>query len=123
MGKIQGWELNSDFLVALLVVAGYSVHDTIVVYDRIRESLKMNSLKKNKIGQESLGIIINTSIHQTLLRSLNTALTTLFPLIALYFVGPSSIKVLASSMIIGIIVGTYSSIFIASPLLYDWSKN
>jgi len=123
MGKIQGWELNSDFLVALLVVAGYSVHDTIVVYDRIRESLKMNSLKKNKIGQESLGIIINTSIHQTLLRSLNTALTTLFPLIALYIIGPSSITVLASAMMVGIIVGTYSSIFIASPLLYDWSKN
>ena len=123
MGKIQGWELNSDFLVALLVVAGYSVHDTIVVYDRIRENLKLNALQTNKGERITIAELINKSIHQTLLRSLNTALTTLFPLIALYFVGPSSIKVLASSMIIGIIVGTYSSIFIASALLYDWSKN
>ena len=123
MGKIKGWELNSDFLVALLVVAGYSVHDTIVVYDRIRENLKLNALKSNKGEKLNLAELINLSIHQTLLRSLNTSLTTLFPLIALYFVGPNSIKVLASAMIVGIIVGTYSSIFIASPLLYDWSKH
>lgn len=120
MGKIQGWELNSDFLVALLVVAGYSVHDTIVVYDRIRENLKLNALQTNKGERITIAELINKSIHQTLLRSLNTALTTLFPLIALYFAGPNSIKVLASAMIVGIIVGTYSSIFIASPLLYDW---
>ena len=123
MGKIQGWELNSDFLVALLVVAGYSVHDTIVVYDRIRENLKLNALQTNKGERITIAELINKSIHQTLLRSLNTALTTLFPLIALYIIGPSSITVLASAMMVGIIVGTYSSIFIASPLLYDWSKN
>jgi preprotein translocase subunit SecF len=122
MGKIKGWELNSDFLVALLVVAGYSVHDTIVVYDRIRENLKFNALKVNKGERITLAEIINKSINQTLLRSLNTSLTTLFPLIALYFVGPNSIKILASAMTVGIIVGTYSSIFIASSLLYDWSK-
>ena len=120
MGKIKGWELNSDFLVALLVVAGYSVHDTIVVYDRIRENLKLNALQTSKGERITIAELINKSIHQTLLRSLNTALTTLFPLIALYFAGPNSIKVLASAMIVGIIVGTYSSIFIASPLLYDW---
>ena len=123
MGKIKGWELNSDFLVALLVVAGYSVHDTIVVYDRIRENLKLNALKSNKGEKLNLAELINLSIHQTLLRSLNTSLTTLFPLIALYFLGPNSVQILASAMIVGIIVGTYSSIFIASPLLYDWSKN
>jgi len=123
MGKIQGWELNSDFLVALLVVAGYSVHDTIVVYDRIRENLKLNALQTNKGERITIAELINKSIHQTLLRSLNTSLTTLFPLIALYIIGPSSITVLASAMMVGIIVGTYSSIFIASPLLYDWSKN
>lgn len=120
MGKIQGWELNSDFLVALLVVAGYSVHDTIVVYDRIRENLKLNALQTNKGERITIAELINKSIHQTLLRSLNTSLTTLFPLIALYIIGPSSITVLASAMMVGIIVGTYSSIFIASPLLYDW---
>jgi len=123
MGKIQGWELNSDFLVALLVVAGYSVHDTIVVYDRIRENLKLNALQTNKGERITIAELINKSIHQTLLRSLNTSLTTLFPLIALYIIGPSSITVLASAMMVGIIVGTYSSIFIASALLYDWSKN
>ncbi len=123
MGKIKSWELNSDFLVALLVVAGYSVHDTIVVYDRIRENLKLNALLANKGERITLAEIINKSIHQTLLRSLNTSLTTLFPLIALYFAGPNSIKVLASAMIVGIIVGTYSSIFIAPPLLYDWRRN
>ena len=123
MGKIQGWELNSDFLVALLVVAGYSVHDTIVVYDRIRENLKLNALQTNKGERITIAELINKSIHQTLLRSLNTALTTLFPLTALYFLGPNSVQILASAMMVGIIVGTYSSIFIASPLLYDWSKN
>lgn len=120
MGKLKGWELNSDFLVALLVVAGYSVHDTIVVYDRIRENLKINALKSNKGDKLDLATLIDKSIHQTLLRSLNTSLTTLFPLMTLYFVGPSSIQVLTSAMMIGIIVGTYSSIFIASALLYDW---
>jgi len=109
--------------VALLVVAGYSVHDTIVVYDRIRENLKLNALQTNKGERITIAELINKSIHQTLLRSLNTSLTTLFPLIALYIIGPSSITVLASAMMVGIIVGTYSSIFIASPLLYDWSKN
>ena len=123
MGKIQGWELNSDFLVALLVVAGYSVHDTIVVYDRIRENLKLNALQTNKGERITIAELINKSIHQTLLRSLNTSLTTLFPLTALYFLGPNSVQILASAMMVGIIVGTYSSIFIASPLLYDWSKN
>ncbi|MGC8651373.1 MAG: protein translocase subunit SecF [Minisyncoccia bacterium] len=122
MGKLKGWELNSDFLVALLVVAGYSVHDTIVVYDRIRENLKINAIKSSKGEKLDLATLIDKSIHQTLLRSLNTALTTLFPLIVLYFIGPSSMIVLVSAMMVGIIVGTYSSIFIASALLYDWSK-
>lgn len=122
MGKLKGWELNSDFLVALLVVAGYSVHDTIVVYDRIRENLKTNALLSKKEDKTDLAVLINTSIHQTLVRSLNTSLTTLFPLFALYFWGPSSMVILVSAMIVGIITGTYSSIFIASALLYDWSK-
>lgn len=115
LGKLWGWEVNSDFLVALLVVVGYSVHDTIVVFDRIRENLRLKT-------KETLENIINLSIQQTLVRSLNTSLTTIFPLIALYFFGPLSTKILATAMIAGIIIGTYSSICLAAPLLYDWSK-
>ena len=114
-GKLRGWEVNSDFLVALLVVAGYSVHDTIVVFDRVRENIRLKT-------KEGLAQIINLSINQTLLRSLNTSLTTVFPLIALYFLGPVSIKILVIAMISGVVIGTYSSICLAAPLLYDWSK-
>ncbi len=114
-GKLRGWEVNSDFLVALLVVAGYSVHDTIVVFDRVRENIRLKT-------KEGLAEIINLSINQTLLRSLNTSLTTVFPLIALYFLGPVSIKILVIAMISGVVIGTYSSICLAAPLLYDWSQ-
>jgi len=114
LGKLKGWEVNSDFLVALLVVVGYSVHDTIVVFDRVRQNLRLEI-------KQSLSKIINLSINQTLLRSLNTSLTTAFPLITLYFLGPISIKILVTAMIGGLIVGTYSSICLAAPLLYDWS--
>jgi len=114
LGKLKGWEVNSDFLVALLVVAGYSVHDTIVVFDRIRENIRLKT-------KENLREIINLGINQTLLRSLNTSLTTVFPLIALYFLGPISIKILVTAMISGVIIGTYSSICLAAPLLYDWA--
>jgi preprotein translocase subunit SecF len=114
LGKFQGWEVNSDFLVALLVVTGYSVHDTIVVFDRIRENFKL------KI-KDSLENIVNSSIQQTLVRSLNTSLTTIFPLLMLCFFGPLSIKILVIAMISGVIIGTYSSVFLAAPLLYEWS--
>jgi preprotein translocase subunit SecF len=120
MGKLLGWELNSDFLVALLTILGYSVHDTIVVYDRIRENLKMNALKNIKLTKEELAKVINLSIKQNFWRALNTSNTTLIPLIALLIWGPDSIKILTSAMIVGIIIGTYSSICVASALLYDW---
>jgi preprotein translocase subunit SecF len=114
LGKLKGWEINSDFLVALLVVAGYSVHDTIVVFDRVRENIRLKT-------KENLAGILNLSINQTLLRSLNTSLTTVFPLVALHFLGPVSIKILVIAMISGVIIGTYSSICLAAPLLYDWA--
>lgn len=116
LGKFLGWEVNSDFLVALLVVIGYSVHDSIVIFDKIRENLKQ------KI-KEPLENIINTSVQQTLIRALNTSLTTIFPMMMLYFFGPASIKILVIAMIGGIVVGTYSSVCLAGTLLYDWSKN
>jgi len=120
MSKFLGWELNSDFIVAVLTILGYSVHDTIVVYDRIRENLKLRALKNIKLDKNSLAEIINLSIKQNIWRALNTSLTTLIALIALLIFGPDSIKVLTFSMIVGIIVGTYSSICVASALLYDW---
>jgi preprotein translocase subunit SecF len=120
MSKFFGWELNSEFIVAILTILGYSVHDTIVVYDRIRENLKLRALKNIKLDKNSLAEIINLSIKQNIWRALNTSLTTLIALIALLVFGPDSIKVLTSSMIVGIIVGTYSSICVASTLLYDW---
>lgn len=113
LGYWQGWEVNSDFVVALLVVAGYSVHDTIVVFDRIRENITVRA-------KEGLESIVNLSINQTLLRSLNTSLTTVFPLLALYFWGPASIRILVIAMISGVIIGTYSSVCLAATLLYSW---
>ena len=99
------------FVTAVLTVLGFSVHDTIVVFDRIRENLKI-------FGGQSIEFIINHSIAQTIVRSLNTSLTVLFVLLALLLFGGATIKYFILALFIGIIVGTYSSIFIASPVLF-----
>ncbi len=109
--------INSSFVAAMLTILGYSINDTIVIFDRIRENMK---LSRNKMGLEEL---INTSITQTMTRSINTVLTTLVTITILYFVGPSSIKDFALPLIVGIASGAYSSIFIASPLWYLWKRN
>lgn len=114
-GWWKNWEINADFLVALLVVIGYSVNNTIVVFARLRENLQWQT--KTDIYQ-----LINQSINQTLRRSLYTSLTTLFPLVVLYFFGPLAIKTLIVAMMIGVVVGTYSSIFLAGPLIFDWQR-
>lgn len=106
------------FVIAILTVLGFSVHDTIVVFDRTRENLKLRTWKH---FDETVG----RSIEQTLTRSINTSLTTLFVVIALYILGPESTRWFAFTLGIGIIVGTYSSIFLASPLLVaieEWQK-
>jgi len=110
------YEINALFITALLTLIGFSNHDTIVVYDRIRENLKHQS------RAQSFGEIADISLNQTLSRSINTSLSTIFPLVALYFFGAESLKHFVFALIFGILIGTYSSIFIASPLLTMWQE-
>jgi len=110
--SIFQWEISSAFIAAILTVIGYSINDTIVIFDRIRENMK-GSRKEN---YEEL---VNRSAGQTLNRSINTVLTSVFPLIALLILGGSTIKLFVLAMLIGFITGAYSSICIASSLWYD----
>lgn len=110
LGHFYNVQIDSLFITALLTILGFSVHDTIVVYDRVREGLKHRAKKSFKE-------IINESINTTLARSLNTSITTLIVLVMLYLFGGASIQYFVLALIIGIVTGTYSSIFIASPLL------
>lgn len=110
LGHYFGIEVDVAFVVALLTVLGYSVNDTIVVYDRIRENLLRHR-------EDSFGEVVNKGLNQTLMRSINTTLTTMLPLFALYFFGGATIHNFVLALLIGIASGAYSSIFIASPLL------
>jgi preprotein translocase subunit SecF len=113
VGTFFGVQVDTMFITAILTVVGYSVTDTIVVYDRIRE----NSLKHPGLP---LATNINNSILETIARSINTSMTVVFVLLALYLIGGSSIHNFVLVLLVGIIIGTYSSIFIASPLLIEW---
>ncbi len=113
LGQLFGIEVDALFVTALLTVIGFSVHDTIVVFDRIRE----NQLRRL---QGSFAEVVNYSLVQTLARSVNTSLTTFFPLLALYLFGGETIKTFILAMIIGIVSGSFSSIFNASMLLVVW---
>ncbi|MCD5382657.1 protein translocase subunit SecF [Candidatus Gracilibacteria bacterium] len=115
MGIFTGVEIDALFITALLTVMGFSVHDTIVVFDRIRENTQRR--KKTSNFEE----ISNNAVNQTLSRSINTSVSTLFPLIALYFFGAESIQLFVLALIVGIAIGTYSSIFIATPVLVGMS--
>ena len=114
LGHYFGYEVDTLFVTALLVILGFSVHDTIVVFDRIRENLKLN---RELRGKKDFETIVGDSINQTFVRSLNTSLTTLFALVVLYFLGAEATKHFSLALIIGIATGTYSSIFLASNLL------
>ncbi|KGG81514.1 preprotein translocase subunit SecF [Caloranaerobacter azorensis H53214] len=103
--------VNNPFVAAMLTIVGYSINDTIVVFDRIRENIKI--MKKDKYED-----IVNKSISQTIVRSINTSFTTLLVIVVLYIFGVEAIKDFALPLIVGIIAGTYSSIFIASPIWY-----
>ncbi len=116
LGKFKGVEVDTLFVTALLTVLGFSVHDTIVVFDRVRENLK------NQIKNESFEEAVDRSLWQTLVRSINTSLTVLIVLVSLYLFGAESTRYFSLALIIGIIAGTYSSIFIASPLLVTWNN-
>lgn len=115
LGHFKGIEIDSMFVTAMLTVLGFSVHDTIVVFDRIRENVKI-------FAGQPLEFVINHSITQTIVRSLNTSLTVLFVLFALLLFGGESIRYFVLALFIGVITGTYSSIFVASPLLVLWQK-
>lgn len=113
LGKFYGVEIDTLFVTAMLTVLGFSVHDTIVVFDRIRENL-------SRKGSTNFEATINASVNETITRSINTSLTALLVLLAVFFLGGESIKYFALTLILGIVFGTYSSIFIASPLLVSW---
>ncbi len=115
LGKILGVEVDTLFVTALLTVIGFSVHDTIVVFDRIRENLRIGGGDRSQFNA-----LVNASINQTLARSINTSLTLVLTLIALYFLGPANLQYFILIILVGTIVGTYSSIFVASPLLTLW---
>ena len=119
LGHFQGVEVDTLFVTALLVVLGFSVHDTIVVFDRVRENLKVNRETHSKKPFEQ---IVGESINQTFVRSINTSLTTILVLIVLFFVGADTTKLFSLALIIGITAGTYSSIFIGSTLLVTAEK-
>lgn len=113
LGYLKGVEMDSNFIVALLVIMGFSVHDTIVVFDRIRENLLA---RKNQPFEE----VVNDSVNQTLARSINTSLTLVLMLVAMLVVGSPSLRYFTLILLIGTLIGTYSSIFIASSLLTIW---
>jgi preprotein translocase subunit SecF len=119
LGFYNGARVDSLFIVGLLTVLGISINDTIVVFDRIRENLRLNAQHSK---HEEFDHVVGKSIMQTLSRSINTSLTVVIMLAALYVVGPASTKDFSLTLIVGMIAGTYSSIFLASPLLVAWEK-
>lgn len=114
LGLLFNVQIDGLFVTAILTIIGFSSHDTIVVFDRIRENLRYYSKKI------SFSEIVNLSVNQTLARSINTSLTTLITLLALYFFGGVTTKDFVLAMILGIVIGTYSSIFFASMLVDVW---
>jgi preprotein translocase subunit SecF len=116
LGKFFNIEIDSSFIAALLTILGFSVHDTIVVYDRTRENL----LKSG--SREDFSEVINRSLNETMARSINTSLTVIVTLLAIFIFGGETIRNFTLALLIGIVFGTYSSIFVASALIVDWWK-
>ncbi len=115
LGLTIGVEADSLFIVALLTIIGFSVNDTVVIYDRVREVLALNP-------DRSIDDVVDTAVNQTLTRSINTTMTTLLTLLAIFFFGGETLKYFALALIVGFIAGAYSSIFIASTLLALWRE-
>lgn len=116
LSYFYGAEVDTLFVISLLTILGISISDKIVVFDRIRENLKAGKTK-------NFNEVVGMSLKQTFTRSINTSVTVVLALTALYFYGPVTTKFFSLTLIIGMIVGTYSSIFVASPLLTVWNKN
>jgi preprotein translocase subunit SecF len=117
MGHWKGVAIDTNFIVALLTIVGFSVYDTIVILDRVRENLK-----KDRSGKVDFGGVVNESINETFERSLNTSITVMLVLLAIWLLGPVSIKYFSLTTLVGMFFGTYSSIFVASPLLVLWHQ-
>jgi preprotein translocase subunit SecF len=113
LGKVFGMEINKDFIAGLLTVIGFSVHDTIVVFDRIRENVSRNP-------DVPFDEVVNASLTETVARSINTSSTVVLTIVALLLLGAGGIDELLITLLLGIIAGTYSSIFIASQILVAW---
>lgn len=111
--------LNTTFIAAMLTVIGYSINNTIVVFDRIRENMKNRNPKRGI----TVSTIVNNSIKESMGRTLNTTITTLITIVLLYIIGVTSIKEFAFPLIIGVLAGAYSSIFIASTFWANWKEN
>jgi preprotein translocase subunit SecF len=121
LGKVSGAEVDMLFVVALLTILSLSVNDTIVIFDRIRENIGKNADNSKPFQQ-----VVGESLNQTYARSFNTSFSTIIVLLALVFFGPESTKMFALTLTFGMFFGTYSSIFLASPLIvqiYEWQKN
>ncbi|KKR88681.1 MAG: Protein translocase subunit SecF [Candidatus Yanofskybacteria bacterium GW2011_GWA1_44_21] len=116
LGRLYNVEITAVFVAAVLTILGYSVSDTVVVFDRVRENIIRGKTR------EEFGKTVHLSIMQTLSRSLSTTFTTLLSLVAIYVFGGETVKYFALALIIGIFLGAYSSIFIASPILVWWTK-
>ncbi|MFA6295570.1 MAG: protein translocase subunit SecF [Candidatus Paceibacterota bacterium] len=116
LGHFYGYEVDTLFVTAILVILGFSVHDTIVVFDRVRENLRISSAKRPFVE------IVGQSVDQTITRSINTSMTTLIALTVLYIFGGSATEHFSLVLIVGIAAGTYSSIFIGSALLVTIEK-
>lgn len=117
LGHVKGVEVNTNIVVAILVIIGFSVHDTIVVFDRIRENLRTE-----KNPSSGFAGLVNRSMNQTVIRSINTSLTLILTLTALILFGSSNLLYFVLTILVGVIAGVYSSIFVASPLLVLWNR-
>lgn len=119
LGRIAGFEIDTLFITAMLTIVGFSVHDSIVVFDRVRENVR----RAESAGYEvRLADAVNASMNQTLGRSLNTSITVVLSLVALILLGGDTIRDFLIIMLIGLVSGTYSSIFVASQLLVSWDE-
>ncbi len=114
LGYFYGVEVNTPFIAAILTILGYSINDTIVVFDRVRDNLPKS--------KETFADTVNTSLNQTLGRSLSTSFSTILALLAIYFFGGETIKDFSLALVIGVAIGTYSSIFVASSALVIWDN-
>lgn len=117
LGHYYGYEMNTAFIAALLTIMGYSINDTIVIFDRTRENLVSNRYASRPFHE-----IVNMSVTQSFSRSINTSFTTVLVLVAILIFGGETTRPFVLALIVGIIAGTYSSIFVASPLLVYWEK-